>query len=136
MAVGYIYVLTNPAMPGLVKIGHTTDVERRVKELSLATGVPRTFVVELFQLTADAAETEGLIHASLDSHRYSENREFFEVSLSVAIAAVRGQIRDVQLQYQRLQDDPLTAEPKWSCRRCGFEYDRSLEHRFCPKCQF
>jgi T5orf172 domain len=66
MAVGYIYVLTNPAMPGLVKIGHTTDVQRRVKELSTATGVPSTFVVELFQLTADAAETEALIDTSLD----------------------------------------------------------------------
>jgi hypothetical protein len=38
---GYIYVLTNPNMPGLVKIGYTQRLPReRANELSRATGVP------------------------------------------------------------------------------------------------
>lgn len=42
-----IYVLTNDAMPGLIKIGRTSgeSVERRVAELSRATGVPLPFKV-------------------------------------------------------------------------------------------
>jgi hypothetical protein len=39
-----VYVLTNEAMPGLVKIGRTTDgVEARISQLSVATGVPLPF---------------------------------------------------------------------------------------------
>jgi hypothetical protein len=38
---GYIYVLTNPNMPGLVKIGYTQRLPReRANDLSRATGVP------------------------------------------------------------------------------------------------
>jgi hypothetical protein len=39
-----VYVLTNPAMPGLVKIGKTTqvEVEERMKQL-YGTGVPVPF---------------------------------------------------------------------------------------------
>lgn len=39
-----IYVLTNEAMPGLVKIGLTNDnIESRIGQLSAATGVPLPF---------------------------------------------------------------------------------------------
>lgn len=39
-----VYVLTNPAMPGIVKIGKTTqlEVEERMKQL-YSTGVPVPF---------------------------------------------------------------------------------------------
>lgn len=39
-----IYVLTNEAMPGLVKVGLTNDsVEARLSQLSTASGVPLSF---------------------------------------------------------------------------------------------
>lgn len=41
---GYVYILSNPSMPGLLKIGMTRfDPTRRVQELSSATGVPTQF---------------------------------------------------------------------------------------------
>ena len=43
---GYVYVLINPSMEGLVKIGMTTSTpEERVTELSSATGVPSKFIL-------------------------------------------------------------------------------------------
>ena len=43
---GWVYILTNKAMPGLVKIGLTTrDLEEWAAELLGATGVPLPFVV-------------------------------------------------------------------------------------------
>ncbi len=44
MEYGIVYLLTNPVMPGLVKIGMTTqeDIDKRMKEL-YTTGVPVSF---------------------------------------------------------------------------------------------
>ena len=44
MEYGIVYLLTNPYMPGLVKIGMTKqeDLEKRMKEL-YTTGVPVAF---------------------------------------------------------------------------------------------
>ena len=44
MNYGIVYLLTNPVMPGLVKIGMTTqeDIDKRMKEL-YTTGVPVPF---------------------------------------------------------------------------------------------
>ena len=44
MAKGYIYVFTNPALNGMVKIGFASDVERRRKELS-TTALPYDYEV-------------------------------------------------------------------------------------------
>ena len=135
MDVGYIYVLTNSAMPGLVKIGRSTDVNRRVKELSVATGVPDAFVVELFHLTAAVSEVESLVHDALNEHRYKENREFFAISPSKAISTIRKYVREPPTRFERTPPQEAVETPKWECRRCGFGYNRS-EQRFCPKCDF
>ena len=48
MEYGIVYLLTNPVMPGLVKIGMTTqeDIDKRMKEL-YTTGVPVPFECKL-----------------------------------------------------------------------------------------
>ncbi len=44
--IGTIYVLVNPSIPGLVKVGKTTrSVDIRIKELSTVTGVPSQFIL-------------------------------------------------------------------------------------------
>ena len=40
---GIVYVLSNPAMPEIVKIGKTSDLTERMKSLSKPTGVPLAF---------------------------------------------------------------------------------------------
>lgn len=43
---GYVYIISNQAMPGIFKIGFTLkDPELRAKELD-STGVPYPFIVE------------------------------------------------------------------------------------------
>jgi tetratricopeptide (TPR) repeat protein len=88
---GYIYVLINPSMHGLVKIGKTTrDPAGRAKELSGATGVPTPFVLAYDLYFHDCSAAEEFVHALLEKkrHRISSNREFFNASLSDVIKAV------------------------------------------------
>lgn len=87
----YIYILLNPALKNLVKIGRTSRTpEERAQELSAATGVPQPFIVAYESLVSDGVVAESLIHAELsrDGYRLNEAREFFEVPLKVAVALV------------------------------------------------
>ncbi len=77
MSKGFVYILSNAFMPGVVKIGKTTrSVEARALEL-YQTGVPSPFDVVKAVLSPDCDELERLIHKSLDQYRVSYSREFF-----------------------------------------------------------
>lgn len=79
---GYVYVLSNSAYPGLLKIGKThREPEIRVKELSSATGVPKPFKIEFYVHTPDCDSLELKTHRYFMKYRYVKNREFFNVSL-------------------------------------------------------
>ena len=81
-----IYLLMNPSMPGLFKIGKTTrKTEQRVKELNAATGVPTTFIVVYEVFVNDCHDAEKYVHDRLNQYRVSSNREFFRLASSVAV---------------------------------------------------
>lgn len=78
---GIVYVLTNEAMPGIVKIGRTSGdtVERRVAELSRATGVPLPFRVAIARRVHDAAKVEKALHVAFGREGVNPAREFFSI---------------------------------------------------------
>jgi hypothetical protein len=80
-------------MPGLVKIGHTSNgLAERLVQLSAATGVPVPFAVEAWFACSPhlARRYEKQAHAALATKRVPA-REFFEVEVTQAVAVV-GQI--------------------------------------------
>jgi len=88
---GFIYVLINPSIQGLVKIGRTTrSPEERATELSASTGMPTPFIVAYSAYVADCEGAERFVHAyrEKDGHRLTANREFFAVSIQQAVDAV------------------------------------------------
>lgn len=90
MPAGFIYVLENETMPGLLKIGITEkDPDERAKELT-TTGVPTSFKVAYSRYVADIKLVEELVHKALESRgcRTNNNREFFAVSLTDAIGVI------------------------------------------------
>ncbi|OXM72324.1 hypothetical protein CF166_15900 [Amycolatopsis sp. KNN50.9b] len=94
--VGFVYVLTNPAMPGLVKIGFTTDLpEDRAAALSRHPGVPLSFTVEFRALTTRWRALEKLVHRYLADARVNPKREFFRVPVDRAIETVRECVLDI-----------------------------------------
>lgn len=94
---GYLYLMMNLSMPGLVKIGMTTRTPaERVRELGSATGVPTPFVVAYEIFVEDCHRAERRIHEILDPFRVSENREFFRITAPEAVNAML----DVKLMMQ------------------------------------
>lgn len=86
---GWIYILSSPAMPGILKIGHTTrKPEIRAVELSDATGIPCAFVSEFVQAVPDSEAAEATVHRLLSDKRPSPNREFFICSVDEGKAAI------------------------------------------------
>jgi len=85
---GYVYILSNRSMPGLVKIGKSSRGGRhRAKEI-YQTGVPTPFNLEFEIYTHDCDSLEMYVHERLESKRVNESREFFEIDISEAIADV------------------------------------------------
>lgn len=84
-----VYVLTNIAMPGIVKIGHSIDAVDRAKQLSSATGVPCDFDVAYAQDVDLAHDAEAFAHSVLSEHRINSRREFFYVNREAAVSAVQ-----------------------------------------------
>lgn len=88
MSAGTVYVLTNEAMPGLVKIGFTRgDLVRRIKELD-RTGVPYAFECFCAFEVSDCARAEQLLHDVFGDHRIRSNREFFRVAPERVLSAL------------------------------------------------
>lgn len=81
MSKGYVYVLSNPAMPGLVKIGRTTgEPEARANALN-QTGVPMPFAVECSVFLPDCIDAERQAHLYFGASRVSDAREFFRCNV-------------------------------------------------------
>jgi len=88
---GFIYILTNPSLAGIVKIGKTTRTPvDRVAELSSATGVPTPFQLVYFAEFEDCDAAERALHALFTERnaRVADNREFFRIAPHEAITAM------------------------------------------------
>ncbi len=83
---GNVYILTNPAMPGLVKIGKTSRiVEELVKDLN-TTGVPASFKIAHQHKVEHMDQVERDMHQHFNRQRENRDREFFKIATDEAIA--------------------------------------------------
>jgi hypothetical protein len=79
---GWIYCLSNPCMPGILKVGMTERTpEERIKEL-YTTGVALPFKVEFAKKVKYPKAKESTLHILLEQYtdRINPRREFFRVS--------------------------------------------------------
>lgn len=94
---GFIYILINPALKELIKIGMTTRTpEERAKELSSQTGIPTPFYVAYETEVSDCKRLEKIIHQRLENFRYSRNREFFSIKLKDAIHFIEKEVKNFE----------------------------------------
>lgn len=75
----FVYILTNEAMPGYIKIGITErDISKRISELD-STGVPLPFRCYYAAEVDDHRRIEKALHTAFGDRRVRSSREFFTV---------------------------------------------------------
>ena len=124
-----VYVLTNPAMPGLVKIGRTDgdDVNPRVTQL-YTTGVPFPFTVEFACRVPNPDEVEAALHHAFNPNRINPKREFFQIDPSQAIGIlkllhVEDATREVEQQASAVESIELEAADQYRTRRPNLNFE-------------
>ena len=84
-----VYIISNPSMPGLIKIGHTKDLGQRMYNLSHHTGVPTNFKLEFAGTIKHNIPAEGVLHAAFQDKRVNNKKEFFKMSAEHAWGALK-----------------------------------------------
>ena len=84
---GIVYLLSNPAMPGIIKIGLTQrdSLHDRLREL-FTTAVPVPFECEYACRVEDCDKVERALHIAFGPNRIHPQREFFSIDPEQAVA--------------------------------------------------
>ncbi|MDB4012356.1 GIY-YIG nuclease family protein [Planktomarina temperata] len=88
---GFVYVMSNPAFDGRVKIGKSIKdpTADRVSELNNTTAVPEPFKVEYYCYVDNFDEIETKVHRLLSANRPNRGREFFHVEVNYAVETIQ-----------------------------------------------
>ena len=135
MAKGYIYIMTNPCLQNMVKIGYAADVEERRKQLS-TTALPYDYEIYATYETTGKLEDRKL-HRLIDNLnpdlRVSKNREFFLMTpeeayeLLEAIAIISGsQSRLVRKNKEKTSCDIHSKKPSVNFFKCNIPLGAEL----------
>jgi len=99
---GWVYVITNDSLKGLVKIGYTLkDPTLRSKELR-SSGIPHSYNLAYEILTINPRDVEQKTHSILKEYR--ENKEWFRCSISQAVSTIKSIVNENKL-YEKFYDE-------------------------------
>ncbi|WP_321877934.1 GIY-YIG nuclease family protein [Paraburkholderia bannensis] len=125
-----VYVLSNPAMPGLVKIGFTgqEDANTRIGQL-YTTGVPVPFKLEFACRVQNAEEVEKALHVAFAPSRINPRREFFQIEPEQAVAILRllhveETTQEVENQPSPVDEQSKTAGERLYVRRPNLNFEQ------------
>jgi hypothetical protein len=93
VAEGFIYILENVLMPGMIKVGFTAgNPDKRAKEISSKYNLPAKFAVSAYWRTTDPYIIEQRIHVALTD--YAQGGEFFKLDLIEAKTVIERVLAD------------------------------------------
>jgi len=120
-----VYILTNLAMPGYIKIGRTTNLSQRLLSLD-NTSLPLPFECFYASKVKDSYFVEKQLHRAFDDNRIRRNREFFKISPEQVVAALRlAEIEEITPidEIVDSKDDYIALE-KARTRRENFNFEK------------
>ncbi|MEO2089362.1 MAG: GIY-YIG nuclease family protein [Gemmataceae bacterium] len=117
--------MTNEAMPGLVKIGLTSDsVQARLTQLSATSGVPLAFECYFAAEVQDGARIERTLHQLFAEYRVNPRREFFRLDPEKVVLAISiGPFREVTPGLAQVEPEEREALEKIKARRPRIRLD-------------
>jgi len=85
----WVYILSNPSLPNMLKIGYTkNEPEVRAKQISASTGVALPYKVEWAFQCFNGEQLEQEVHRELETYRVNHQREFFDIPIDEAQEAI------------------------------------------------
>jgi hypothetical protein len=121
-----IYILTNEAMPGYVKIGKTSGgLEQRIKDLSSSTSIPLPFTCFYACTVKNSSFVEHQLHDAFDDNRINPRREFFQISPERVVSALKlAEIENITPKKDIVEDkEDQEALDETRKRRPPFRFD-------------
>ena len=116
-----VYVLTNPSMPDIVKIGMTDNLPARMRSLySSSTPVP--FECYFACTVADMRFVEKSIHNGFDDFRINPRREFFRVDPERVVSILKMVMIDDVTPKDDIVDDETDQR--------SLDNERKIRNRF------
>jgi len=85
---GYVYIISNNNYPGFLKIGVTDNIESRLRTYQTASP-HRNFRVEYYIFSKDCYAAETKIQEEMKPFALSRKKEWFEISLHMAISRLQ-----------------------------------------------
>lgn len=87
---GWLYVISSPSLPDMIKIGCTRQAipMQRIYALS-SSSLPFPFKAHCFVFSDDCFELESAMHKYFDAQRVNKDREFFAITPQQAIDALK-----------------------------------------------
>lgn len=87
---GWLYVISSPSLPNMIKIGCTRQAVpmQRIYALS-SSSLPFPFKAHCFVFSDDCFELESAMHKYFDAQRVNKDREFFAITPQQAIDALK-----------------------------------------------
>ncbi len=123
-----VYVLTNPVMPGLVKIGRTMQEDAAIRIAQLyTTGVPVPFEIAFAAKVENPEEVEKALHIAFTPNRVNPKREFFRIDPEQAIVIlkllhVEDATKVISQQPTGLDPESVAAGAQQSSRRPNLNF--------------
>ena len=91
---GWLYVISSPSLPNMIKIGCTRQAVpmQRIYALS-SSSLPFPFKAHCFVFSDDCFELESAMHKYFDAQRVNKDREFFAITPQQAIDALKNHFK-------------------------------------------
>jgi len=140
---GYVYVLSHPQMPGLIKVGHTSrPVAQAVEELNRVSGLPEHFVIEASVESSSPDLHTAEIHRLLAA-RVIQGMEYFEAELPAVLRVVEEVVKSGPVREAGRPAPSASASGapstrpigQWSCGLCKHKWAVATPPTRCPLCQ-